>query len=78
MNDIDFRFLDLIPGLDEITNIAERAFARSGVTTLQMFWRQLPGVPARAGPVRRMVSEELAGPHPPQGNQALDAVRESG
>jgi hypothetical protein len=80
MDDIDRRFLDLIHGIEEMAGavIAERAYAQSGVTTLQVFWTQWPGVSEWAGPAWRMFSKELAGPRPPQVNPVLDEVGESG
>jgi hypothetical protein len=80
MDDIDRQVPDLIHGLGEITGavIAEWARAQSGVTTRRVFQKQWPGVSASGAPTWRMLSEESAGPRPPQGDPALDKVREGG
>jgi hypothetical protein len=80
MDEIASRFLDLIHDLEEITDTvsAERAHALFDETTLQVFWKQWPGVSAWAGSLWRMLSEELAGPATPQRDPELDEVGESG
>ena len=74
------RFLGLIHGLDEITDTitAERAHIQFDETTLQVFWKQWPGVSAWAGSLWRMLSEELEGLVAPQGDAELDEVGDSG
>ncbi len=74
------RFLGLIHGLDEITDTitAERAHIQFDETTLQVFWKQWPGVSAWAGSLWRMLSEELEGLAAPQGGAELDEVGDSG
>ncbi len=80
MEEIAGRFLDLIHGFEEITdNVSvERAHAQFDETTLQVFWKQWPGVSAWAGTLWRMLSEELAGPASPHSDPELDEVGGSG
>ena len=80
MDDNAGRLLDLIHGLEEITDTitAERAHAQFDETTLQVFWKQWPRVSAWAGSLWRMLSEELAGPATPQVDPELDEVGGSG
>jgi hypothetical protein len=80
MDDNAGRFLDLIHGLEEITDTvtAERAHAQFDETTLQVFWKQWPRISAWAGSLWRMLSEDLAGPAAPQGDPELDEVGGSG
>jgi hypothetical protein len=76
MDEIADRFLDLIHGLEEITDVitAERAHAQFDETTLQVFWKQWPGLSAWAGALWRMLSAELAGPGAPHRDPELDEV----
>ncbi len=80
MDEIADRFLELLQGLEEITDstTVERAHAQFDETTLQVFWKQWPGVSAWAGSLWRMLSEELAGPATPHQDSELDEVGESG
>jgi len=80
MDDNAGRFLDLIHGLEEITDTvtAERAHAQFDETTLQVFWKQWPRISAWAGSLWRMLSEDLAGPAAPLGDPELDEVGGSG
>jgi hypothetical protein len=74
------RFLGLIHGLDEITDTitAERAHIQFDETTLQVFWKQWPGVSAWAGSLWRMLSEELEVLAAPQPDAEFDEVGDSG
>lgn len=74
------RFLGLIHGLDEITDTitAERAHIQFDETTLQVFWKQWPGVSAWAGSLWRMLSEELEVLATPQPDAEFDEVGDSG
>ncbi len=80
MDEVAERFLDLIHGLEEITDgtTAEQAHVQFDETTLQLFWMRWPGISAWAGSLWRMLSEELAWPGSPQQDPELDEVGESG
>jgi hypothetical protein len=80
MDDSAEQFLDAIHRLEEIANAItpEQAHAQFDETTLQVFWKRWPAVSGWAGPLWRMLSEELSGPAQPHRDHELDEVGESG
>jgi hypothetical protein len=80
MDDSAEQFLDAIHRLEEIANAItpEQAHAQFDETTLQVFWKRWPAVSGWAGPLWRMLSEELSGPAQPHLDHDLDEVGESG
>jgi len=80
MDDVGDRLLDLVHDLDEVTRhlTPEQAHTQLDETTLQVFWKQWPGVSAWAGSLWRMLSEEISGPSTPHRDPELDEVGESG
>jgi hypothetical protein len=80
MDDVGDRLLDLVHEMDEVTRnlTPEQAHETFDETTLQVFWKQWPGVSAWAGSLWRLLSEEMSGPSSPHLDPELDEVGESG
>jgi hypothetical protein len=80
MDEIAERFLDLIHGLEEVTDTvtAERALNGFDETTLQVFWKKWPHLSAWAGSLWRMLSEELSQSAAPHADPELDELGDSG
>jgi hypothetical protein len=80
MDEIAERFLELIHGLEEVTDsvTSERALAGFDETTLQVFWKKWPDVSQWAGSLWKMLSDELSGPASPHRDPDLDEVGDSG
>jgi hypothetical protein len=67
MDDVGSRFLDLVHELEEVAGILspEQAIAQFDQMTLQVFWKQWPGLSGWAGSLWRMLSAEMSGPASP-------------
>jgi hypothetical protein len=80
MDEIAERFLELIHGLEEVTDsvTSERALSGFDETTLQVFWKKWPHLSAWAGSLWRMLSQELAEPATPHLDPELDELGDSG